>query len=75
MAAGLHALVRWPGGPTEQDVLAEAAVRGIGVTPVGPTWHGEARFPGLLVAYGRPPAHDVRRCFDAFAALMACVTR
>jgi GntR family transcriptional regulator/MocR family aminotransferase len=75
VAAGLHALVRWPGGPTEQDVLAEAAVRGIGVTPVGPTWHGEARFPGLLVAYGRPPAHDVRRCFDAFAALMACVTR
>lgn len=74
VAAGLHALVRWSGGASEEDVLAEAAARGIGVTPVGPTWHGEARFAGLLVAYGRPPAHDVRRCFEAFAALMADVT-
>ena len=74
VAAGLHALVRWSGGASEEDVLAEAAARGIGVTPVGPTWHGEARFAGLLVAYGRPPAHDARRCVEAFAALMADVT-
>src|SRR5690606_800792 len=40
VAAGLHALVRWPsGGPGEEDVLAAAADRGIAVTPVGPTWH------------------------------------
>jgi GntR family transcriptional regulator / MocR family aminotransferase len=76
VAAGLHALVRWPGGgATEDDVLATAAERGIGLTPLGPCWHGERRFDGLLVGYGRPPAHDVRRCFEAFAALMADVVR
>ena len=68
--------MRWPsGGPGEDDVLAAAADRGIAGTPVGPTWHepgGGA--PGLLVGYGRPPAHDLRRCYEAFAALMADVT-
>ncbi|HEX6420366.1 MAG TPA: PLP-dependent aminotransferase family protein [Acidimicrobiales bacterium] len=76
VAAGLHALVRWPpAAASEADVLAEAAARGIGVTPVGPMWHGTARFAGVLAAYGRPPAHDARRCFTAFAELMADVTR
>ncbi|HEX6569236.1 MAG TPA: PLP-dependent aminotransferase family protein [Acidimicrobiales bacterium] len=76
VAAGLHALVRWPAGAAgEDEVVAEASARGIGVTPVGPTWHGAGpRFDGLLVGYGRPPAHDVRRCYAAFATLMADMT-
>ncbi len=76
VAAGLHALVRWPDTrATEAEVVAEAATRGIGVTAVGPTWHGGDRpFGGVLVGYGRPPAHDLRRCYTAFADLMADIT-
>ncbi|MBN2622430.1 MAG: PLP-dependent aminotransferase family protein [Acidimicrobiales bacterium] len=76
VAAGLHALVRWPAGTAgEDEVLAEATARGIAVTAVGPMWHGPHHgADGLLVGYGRPPAHDVRRCFDAFADLMADMT-
>ena len=59
VAAGLHALVRWPaGGPSEEEVMAEASARGIAVTPTAPTWHGRgaaAAPAGLLVAGLRPP--------------------
>jgi GntR family transcriptional regulator/MocR family aminotransferase len=75
VAAGLHALVGWPAGvTTEAAVTAEAAARGIGVTPLGPSWHGPPRGEGVMVGYGRPPAHDRRRCYEAFAALMADVS-
>ena len=33
-----------------------------------------ARFGGLVVGYGRPPAHDARRRYEAFAGLMADLT-
>ena len=72
VAAGLHALVRWPdGGPTEAEVMAEATARGIGLTSLARGWHATPAFPGILAAYGRAPAHDARRRFDAFASLMA----
>jgi GntR family transcriptional regulator / MocR family aminotransferase len=72
VAAGLHALVRWPEEAAgEYDLLAEATDRGIGVTALGPGWHGVPRAEGLVVAYGRPPAHDLERRYQAFAALMA----
>jgi GntR family transcriptional regulator/MocR family aminotransferase len=72
VAAGLHGLVRWPdGGPTEAEVMAEATARGIGLTALAPGWHGTPAFPGVIAGYGRAPAHDARRRFDAFASLMA----
>jgi GntR family transcriptional regulator/MocR family aminotransferase len=72
VAAGLHAVVGWrPGLVDEAAVLAEAAARGIGLTALGPAWHGEAGREGVVVGYGRPPAHDARRRFAAFADLMA----
>jgi GntR family transcriptional regulator/MocR family aminotransferase len=75
VAAGLHALVRWPGeAATEAEVLTEAGARGIAVTALGPCWHGTPRFGGLVVGYGRPPAHDARRRYEAFAGLMADLT-
>lgn len=76
VAAGLHALVRWPEGVAgEGDVLAEAEVRGIALTAVAPAWHGPGRgFDGVLAGYGRPAAHDLRRCYEAFADLMAATT-
>ncbi|HZM30183.1 MAG TPA: PLP-dependent aminotransferase family protein [Acidimicrobiales bacterium] len=76
VAAGLHALVGWPPGiTTEAAVMAEAEARGIGVTPLAPGWHGDPRGEGVMVGYGRPPAHDLRRCYGAFAVLMADITR
>jgi GntR family transcriptional regulator/MocR family aminotransferase len=75
VAAGLHGLVRWPdGGPTEAVVIAEATARGIGVTALAAGWHGTPAFPGVIAGYGRAPAHDARRRFEAFASLMADVT-
>jgi GntR family transcriptional regulator / MocR family aminotransferase len=75
VAAGLHGLVRWPdGGPTEAAVLAEAAARGIGLTGLAAGWHGTPAFPGIIAGYGRVPAHDARRRFEAFASLMAGMT-
>lgn len=72
VAAGVHALVRWPEGITdERTLLAEAAARGIGVTALAPAWHAEPRAEGLVVGYGRPPAHDLRRCYEACAGLLA----
>ena len=72
MAAGLHALIRWPeDGPSEAAVVAEAAVRDIGLTGLAAGWHGTPAFPGVIAGYGRAPAHDARRRFEAFAALMA----
>jgi GntR family transcriptional regulator/MocR family aminotransferase len=72
VAAGLHALVRWPdGGPSEAAVVAEATARGIGVTGLAAGWHGTPGFPGVIAGYGRAPAHDARRRFEAFASLMA----
>ena len=74
VAAGLHGLVRWPdGGPTEAAVVAEATARGIGLTGLAAGWHGTPAFPGIIAGYGRAPAHDARRRFEAFASLMADV--
>jgi len=72
VAAGLHGLVRWPeGGPTEAEVMAEATDRGIGLTGLAAGWHGTPAFDGVIAGYGRAPAHDARRRFDAFASLMS----
>ena len=72
VAAGLHALVRWPeAGPTEGDLVAEAIRRGIALTPLGPHWHATPGGEGVVVGYGRPPAHDLQRRYEAFAGLMA----
>jgi GntR family transcriptional regulator/MocR family aminotransferase len=72
VAAGLHGLVRWPeDGPTEAEVMAEAMARGIGLTALARGWHRTPAYPGVIAGYGRAPAHDARRRFDAFAALMA----
>jgi GntR family transcriptional regulator / MocR family aminotransferase len=74
VAAGLHGLVRWPdGGPSEATVMAEATARGIGLTGLAAGWHGTPAFPGIIAGYGRAPAHDARRRFEAFASLMADV--
>jgi GntR family transcriptional regulator/MocR family aminotransferase len=78
VAADLHALVRWPEGEaTVTALVAEAASRGIALTALAPGWHGDPgrRMEGLVVGYGRPPAHDLRRRYEAFAGLLADTIR
>ncbi len=60
IAAGLQTLLDLPlGGPTEGDVVAQAADRGLALTGLGVHWHTETdRHPdGLVVGFAAPPAH------------------
>ena len=54
-------------------MLTEAGKRGIAVGARS-VLARHARFGGLVVGYGRPPAHDARRRYEAFAGLMADLT-
>jgi GntR family transcriptional regulator/MocR family aminotransferase len=72
VAGGLHALVRWPkDAAREADVVAAAAGRGVGVTPLAPHWHGQPRFEGLVAGFARPPAHDLERRYRELAGVLA----
>jgi GntR family transcriptional regulator / MocR family aminotransferase len=53
VAAGLHVLVRLPGGVTEADVLNAAAAGGIAVDALGPHVALPPRPPALLLGYTR----------------------
>jgi GntR family transcriptional regulator/MocR family aminotransferase len=70
LAAGLHALVGLPRGATEAAVAARAAEAGVALELLGPHWHGAPRHEGLLVGYGRPPAHAFRAALQALVAVL-----
>ncbi len=60
IAAGLHALVHLPAGQREEDVVADAAARGLAIegltaytTPALAGQHG----PALVLGYATPPGH------------------
>jgi GntR family transcriptional regulator / MocR family aminotransferase len=59
ISAGLHAVVELPeGGPTENELLARAAERSVGVFELARFWHRpRARPQALVVGYGAPPEH------------------
>jgi GntR family transcriptional regulator/MocR family aminotransferase len=52
-AAGLHVLVRLPGGASEADVVAAAAARDVAVEPLGPHDMSGACAPALVLGYSR----------------------
>ncbi|MET7807852.1 PLP-dependent aminotransferase family protein [Micromonospora chersina] len=72
VAAGLHATVHLrPGGPTEAEVLAAAAARGLAVGGLAPHRHDPAGGPpGLVVGYAHPPAHAYPTAVDLLAAVL-----
>jgi GntR family transcriptional regulator/MocR family aminotransferase len=70
VAAGVHALVVLPSAEHEARAMALAAERRINLFGLGPNWHGEPRLHGLVVGYGRPPAHDLRRSIEALTELL-----
>ncbi len=58
IAAGLHALVRLPGGVAERDVVTRAAARGLAVHGLATTQAGEQDLgPALIVGYATPPPY------------------
>ena len=72
IAAGLHALVELPGGMREEDVVADAAARGLSVQGLGAYAHGTHTHPtALVVGYAKPPEH----AFTAALARLAAVLR
>ena len=75
VAAGLHALVALPpGGPSERDVLAEAARRGLALGDLGSHWHGTGDHPqGLIVGYGTPSESRYPAALDLLARVLTSV--
>jgi GntR family transcriptional regulator/MocR family aminotransferase len=75
LAAGLHfALWLPPTGPSEDEVVARAAERSIGLLPLGELWHDPAgQPPGLLIGYASPLRHRFSAAVGALADLLAGV--
>ncbi|HET7738877.1 MAG TPA: PLP-dependent aminotransferase family protein [Tepidiformaceae bacterium] len=69
LAAGLNAVLELPaGGPGEQEALTVLRRRSVAVTGLRSHWHGAEtarRFPGIVVAYGRPRGHEAAAAFRA----------
>ena len=74
IAAGLHAMIDLPlSGPTEADVLASAAERGLAMEGLATHWHSvsdDARPQGLIVGYGTPGAHAYPAALDVLARVL-----
>ncbi|SCL39440.1 transcriptional regulator, GntR family [Micromonospora rhizosphaerae] len=77
VSAGLHATVRLPpDGPTEAEILAAAAARGLALGGLGGHWHGPGEHPpGLVVGYGRPPSHTYPVALDILARVLGTAGR
>jgi GntR family transcriptional regulator/MocR family aminotransferase len=72
IAAGLHAVVTLPPGRTEEDVIADAASRGLAVSGLANFSDGEARHaPALVVGYAKPPEHAFTAAVSRLAAAVA----
>jgi GntR family transcriptional regulator/MocR family aminotransferase len=72
IAAGLHALLRLPGGQSEDDMVARAAARGLAVEGLA-SYHagGASHGPALVVGYGRPPEHAFTTALARLGAVLA----
>ncbi|MGC1214454.1 MAG: PLP-dependent aminotransferase family protein [Micromonospora sp.] len=75
ISAGLHATVHLPAdGPTEAEVLAAAAARGLALGGLSAHRHRpQGEPPGLVVGYGRPPSHAYPAALDILARVLRTV--
>jgi GntR family transcriptional regulator/MocR family aminotransferase len=67
IAAGLHAVLRLPGG-TEQSAVKAAARQGVALDGLSAFRHPAATMPaadGLVVGYATPPEHAYGAALDA----------
>ncbi|OBY33631.1 PLP-dependent aminotransferase family protein [Mycolicibacter kumamotonensis] len=70
IAAGLHAVLLLPEGPSEADILAAAQQRKIALTGLAPFWHGSAAAQGIVLGYGTPADHDYARALGHLGQLL-----
>jgi GntR family transcriptional regulator / MocR family aminotransferase len=71
IAAGLHALVALPPAVREQDVLAEAARRGLALTGLSSCSAGvQAHDPAIIVGYATPPGHAFTTAIARLSAVL-----
>ena len=68
IAAGLHVVVEVA---SEEEVLARAAAHSLALEPLGPYWHRERGFEGLVVGYAAPPEHAFAATLDALGSVFA----
>jgi GntR family transcriptional regulator/MocR family aminotransferase len=85
IAAGLHALVTLPPGRTEEEVIADAAARGLALLGLAGFGAGEPRGtaalpdgtappphpPALVVGYAKPPEHAFTGAVARLTAALA----
>jgi GntR family transcriptional regulator/MocR family aminotransferase len=71
VAAGLHVLLRLPDGVDDVAVAADAASRGIGVTPLSPMALDGRGEPGLVLGYSRLLETRVDEAVAALAVSLA----
>ncbi|NYI03686.1 MocR-like pyridoxine biosynthesis transcription factor PdxR [Allostreptomyces psammosilenae] len=72
-AAGVQLLLELPAdGPSETEVAARAAARGLRVVPTGSVWHdaGAVRPPRIGIGYATPPDHAYPAALDALIATL-----
>ena len=71
IAAGLHALVRLPGGVAERDVVTRAAARGLAVHGLATTQAGEQNLgPALIIGYATPPPYAISTAIARLCAAL-----
>jgi GntR family transcriptional regulator/MocR family aminotransferase len=76
IAAGLHALVTLPAGRTEEEVIADAAGRGLALLGLAAFAVGATRHPpALVVGYAKPPEHAFTGAVARLAATLASEPR
>ncbi|MBT2507373.1 PLP-dependent aminotransferase family protein [Streptomyces sp. ISL-98] len=76
-AAGVQLALELPlGGPTEDEVCARAAARGLRLIPLATVWHtpDPARPGGIAVGYGTPPEHGYSAALDALIGTLRDVS-
>jgi len=72
IAAGLHAVLRLPGGQSEDGMVASAAARGLAIEGLA-SFHagGASQGPALVIGYGRPPDHAFTTALARLGAALA----
>jgi GntR family transcriptional regulator/MocR family aminotransferase len=72
IAAGLQALLSLPGGHSEDDIIAQAATRGLAIDGLA-SYHtgGPQRGPALVIGYGRPADHAFTTALARLGAVLA----
>jgi len=71
IAAGLHALVTLPPGSSEEEVIADAARRGLALQGLTDTSFGaQPHAPALVVGYATPPGHSFTTALARLCAVL-----